>query len=157
MAKNPENAKVWFMVGQVYVGLGNFLGADSAFKKAEQLYPGYAEDISGEREVAWVEAFNAGLAQMDKKNTDEAIKQLELAELMYPHRPEGKMNLGALTLRKTKPTRHENIRGGDRFDQRPAQGKAQARRRRELEALRRYGQPEHRANPRCCGRRAVPG
>jgi tetratricopeptide (TPR) repeat protein len=102
MAKNPENAKVWFMVGQVYVGLGNFLGADSAFKKAEQLYPAYAEDISGEREVAWVEAFNAGLAQMDQKNTDEAIKQLELAELMYPHRPEGKMNLGALYAQKNQ-------------------------------------------------------
>jgi tetratricopeptide (TPR) repeat protein len=96
IAKTPDNAKVWFMAGQVYVGLGQFLSADSAFKKAVQLYPGYAEDVEGEREVAWVEAFNAGLAEMDKKNNDEAIKQLELAELMYPHRPEAKMNLGAL-------------------------------------------------------------
>jgi tetratricopeptide (TPR) repeat protein len=102
MTKTPDNAKVWFMAGQVYVGLGNFLGADSAFKKAEQLYPAYKEDVAGEREVAWVEAFNAGLAEMDKKNTEEAIKQLELAELMYPHRPEGKMNLGALYAQKNE-------------------------------------------------------
>jgi tetratricopeptide (TPR) repeat protein len=80
----------------VYVGLGQFLSADSAFKKAVQLYPGYSEDVEGEREVAWVEAFNAGLAKMDAKDNEEAIKQLELAELMYPHRPEAKMNLGAL-------------------------------------------------------------
>ena len=96
MVKSATNAKVWLMAGQVYVGLGDFLGADSAFKKAQQLHPPYAEDISGEREVAWVEAFNAGIALMDQKNVDEAIKKLELAEMMYPHRPEAKMNLGAL-------------------------------------------------------------
>lgn len=96
MVKNPDNAKVWLLVGQVYAGLGDYIGADSAFRKAEALYPAYAEEISGEREVAWVEAFNAGLQAMDAKNNDEAIKQLELAELMYAHRPEAKMNLGAL-------------------------------------------------------------
>jgi tetratricopeptide (TPR) repeat protein len=96
MTKNPDNAKVWMLAGQVYVGLGDFMGADSAFKKAETLYPAYAEDISSEREVAWIEAFNAGLAAMDQRNTEDAIKQLELAEMMYPHRPEAKMNLGAL-------------------------------------------------------------
>lgn len=105
MAKNPDNAKVWFMAGQVQVGLGNFLAADSAFKKAEQLYPAYSEDISGEREVAWVEAFNAGITLMDQKNNDEAIKQLEMAELMYPHRPEAKMNLGALYAAKNEPAK----------------------------------------------------
>jgi len=101
MAKNPENAKVWLYAGQVYVGLSDFLGADSAFKKAEALHPAYAEDIAGEREVAWVEAFNAGIQAMDQ-NADEAIKQLELAELMYPHRPEAKMNLGALYAQKNQ-------------------------------------------------------
>ena len=96
MVKNPENAKVWLYAGQVYSGLGDFVGADSAFRKAEALFPGYAEEISGEREVAWVEAFNAGLQAMDARNNDEAIKKLELAEMMYAHRPEAKMNLGAL-------------------------------------------------------------
>ncbi len=102
MTKNPENAKVWMLAGQVYVGLGDFMGADSAFKKAQSLHPAYAEDISSEREVAWIEAFNAGLAAMDQKSTDDAIKQLELAEMMYPHRPEAKMNLGALYASKSE-------------------------------------------------------
>jgi tetratricopeptide (TPR) repeat protein len=102
MTKNPENGKVWLMAGQVYVGLGDFMGADSAFKKAETLYPGYAEDIAGEREVAWVEAFNAGIAAMDAKNNDEAIAKMELAERLYPHRPEAKMNLGALYAQKSE-------------------------------------------------------
>jgi tetratricopeptide (TPR) repeat protein len=96
MTKDPGNARVWLLAGQVYSGLGDFMGADSAFKKAETLHPPYSEEISGEREVAWVEAFNAGIAAMDSKATDDAIKKLELAELMYPHRPEAKMNLGAL-------------------------------------------------------------
>src|SRR5262245_34577716 len=102
MAKDPGNAKVWLLAGQVYTGLGDFMGADSAFKKAETLHPPYSEEISGEREVAWVEAFNAGIASMDAKATDDAIKKLELAELMYPHRPEAKMNLGALYASKNE-------------------------------------------------------
>lgn len=108
MTKDPENAKVWLMAGQVYVGLLDFMGADSAFRKAEALYPPYAEDISGEREVAWVEAFNAGIQQMDQKNTDEAIRLLELAEAMYPHRPEAKMNLGALYASKNETEKAVN-------------------------------------------------
>ena len=102
MAKNPTNAKVWLLAGQVYVGLGDFMAADSAFKKAEELYPGYAENVSGEREVAWVEAFNAGISAMDQQNAEEAIRQLEMAELMYAHRPEAKMNLGALYASKSE-------------------------------------------------------
>ncbi len=96
MTKNPENGKVWMMAGQVYVGLGEFDSAHAAFTKAESIFPGYAEDIAGEREVAWVEAFNAGITAMDQKNNDEAIAKLELAERLYKHRPEAKMNLGAL-------------------------------------------------------------
>ena len=102
MVKDPQNAKVWMLAGQVYVGLGDFMGADSAFKRAESLHPAYKEDISGEREVAWVEAFNSGITAMDGKNNEDAIKMLELAELMYPHRPEAKMNLGALYAAKSE-------------------------------------------------------
>ena len=96
MAKTPDNAKVWMYAGQVYAGMGDFVGADSAFRRAQQLYPGYAEDISNEREAAWVEAFNQGITLMDQKDTDGAIKKLEQAEMLYPLRPESKMNLGAL-------------------------------------------------------------
>lgn len=107
MAKDPQNAKVWFFAGQVYAGLNDFPGADSAFRKAEQLYPGYADDLAGEREVAWIAAFQAASGQMDAINnaandaarqtaTREAIAAFEVAEQLYPHRPEGKLNLGAL-------------------------------------------------------------
>ena len=107
IAKDPANAKVWYLAGQVYTGLNDFVGADSAFKKAEQLYPPYAEELAGEREVAWIGAFQAASASMDAINgaaddaaraqkTRESIAAFELAERLYPHRPEGKLNLGAL-------------------------------------------------------------
>lgn len=102
MTKSPDNAKVWLYAGQVYAGMGDFAGADSAFSKAEQLYPAYAEDISGEREAAWVEAFNQGISAMDQKDNDGAIQKMELAERLYPHRPESKMNLGALYAGKSE-------------------------------------------------------
>jgi len=96
MSKSPDNAKVWLYAGQVYAGMGDFVGADSAFNKAEQLHPPYAEDIAGEREAAWVEAFNAGISLMEQQDNDGAIAKMEIADKLYPHRPESKMNLGAL-------------------------------------------------------------
>lgn len=96
MTSAPNNGKVWLYAGQVYAGMGDFAGADSAFSKAEQLHPPYAEDIAGEREAAWVEAFNQGISLMDQRDNAGAIEKMEMAEKLYPHRPESKMNLGAL-------------------------------------------------------------
>jgi len=107
MEKNPDNAKVWFLAAQVYAGLNDFVGADSAFRKAEALYAPYAEELAAEREVAWIGAFQAASAGLESINTapdevtrtqktNEVIAAFELAERIYPHRPEGKLNLGAL-------------------------------------------------------------
>lgn len=96
MAKNPQNARVWFAAGQVYAGLGDFARADSAFDKAEQLYAPLASDIADERLKAWVAAFTASNALMDANKYPEAAEQLRLAEVLYAGRPESKINLGAI-------------------------------------------------------------
>lgn len=94
--EDGQNAKVWLLSGTVLAGLGQLAEADAAFKKAVELHPEYAEDVEGERESAWVEAFNAGLAKMDAKEYPAAIQLLEGAQQLYSSRPEGLMNLGAL-------------------------------------------------------------
>ena len=96
MASDAENAKVWLLAGTALAALGEMEEADQAFNRAEQLNPEYAAEIQGERETAWVEAFNRGIQLMDEQSYPEAIEALEAAQAIYTGRPEALMNLGAL-------------------------------------------------------------
>lgn len=96
MAKDPNNALVWFATGQVRAGLSEFARADSAFRRAEELYPPIADDVNNERLRAWAIALNAGVDLMERHAYDLAIEQLEGAETVYAHRPESKLNLAVL-------------------------------------------------------------
>jgi tetratricopeptide (TPR) repeat protein len=94
--KNPDNALVWFASGQVFAGLNETARADSAFDRAEALYPPIAADVRGERLKAWNRAFESAVHLMDAKEYPAAIAHLERAEAIYADRPESKLNLGAL-------------------------------------------------------------
>jgi tetratricopeptide (TPR) repeat protein len=107
MAKDPNNALVWFATGQVYAGLLDFPRADSAFRRAEELYPLIAADVNDERIRAWGVALNAGVDLMERQAYDLAIEQLEGAELVYAHRPESKINLAILYANKGDVARAE--------------------------------------------------
>lgn len=107
MAKDPNNAWVWFATGQVYAGLLDFARADSAFRRAEELYPPIANDVKDERLRAWGIALNAGVDLMERQAYDLAIQQLEGAETVYAHRPESKLNLAVLYANKGDVARAE--------------------------------------------------
>lgn len=96
MAKNPDNALVWLTAGQVYAKLQQFARADSAFDRAQALYPAYASDIEAERVQAWIDALNLSVKLTDAQKIPEAVAALEAAELIYDQRPESKLNLGLL-------------------------------------------------------------
>lgn len=93
--ENPGNPKGWFLAGQSYANLGDFVGADSAFEKAQEIYPAYEGEIEGERENAWVLAYNAGVAAYQQNDLAQAIAQMANADRMYRKRPEARLNLGA--------------------------------------------------------------
>jgi tetratricopeptide (TPR) repeat protein len=96
MERDGQNAKVWLLAGQVLAALGEMQEADRAFVRALELHAPYAEEISAEREQAWITAFNRGLELMDAQQFDAAIQTMESAQLIYNQRPEALMNLGAL-------------------------------------------------------------
>jgi tetratricopeptide (TPR) repeat protein len=96
MERDAENAKVWLLSGTVLAALGEMQEADQAFTRAVEMHPAYAEEVAGEREAAWIDAFNRGIELMDQQNYDEAIRVMEGAQLIYDQRPEALMNLGAL-------------------------------------------------------------
>jgi hypothetical protein len=107
MTKDPDNGRVWLLAGTVQAGLGNFASADSAFDRAEQLYPGYAEMISSERHGAWETAFNTAVALINEQKTDEGIVALEHAEMVFTDRPESKYYLGLFYLQKEQAEKAE--------------------------------------------------
>ncbi|HSJ24252.1 MAG TPA: tetratricopeptide repeat protein [Longimicrobiales bacterium] len=96
MEREADNARVWLLAGTVLAALGEMQEADQAFTRAVQMHPEYAEEIAGERESAWIVAFNEGLELMDEGRLDEAIERMEGAQIIYNQRPEALMNLGAL-------------------------------------------------------------
>ncbi len=103
MQKEPDNAKVWLLAGQVYAGLDRYAAADSAFDKAVQLYPDYKDEVTPSREQAWLKAFQAGASAMDAQKPDSAIYYMEKAETIYDARPEAELNLGMLYANNNKP------------------------------------------------------
>lgn len=103
LVREPDNAKIWMLAGQARAALNQFAGADSAFRRAQELHPEYAEDIAAERENAWVAAFNQGAEAMNAGDYPAAIASLELAQVMYAERPEGLMNLGVLYANANEP------------------------------------------------------
>lgn len=96
LAKYPDNARVWLEAGEVYVKLHDFSRADSAFDKAEKMYPGYAQEIMQQRLAAWGDAFEAGINAMNANDLDTALKYYQSAELMYAERPETKLNMAVI-------------------------------------------------------------
>jgi len=94
--KDPGNPKTWFTLGEVYVLQMDPVGADSAFDKAESIYPAYTKDTEAERLRLYVSTFNAGVTALQQNNTAEAIKNLEAADMIYGKKPTAMLNLGNL-------------------------------------------------------------
>lgn len=97
--KDPRNPKTWFTLGEVYILLQDPIGADSAFDKAEAMYPEYTKETDQERLRAYVAAFNAGVTAVQQNKTEDAIKHLETADLIYSKKPTASLNLGNLYAR----------------------------------------------------------
>lgn len=98
--KEPNNALGWQLMGKAYVYMGQAAQADTAFRKAESLWPGYVKEDAVLREQAWVEAYNAGVKAVQANNTDEAIQKLQLADQVFQGRADARMVLASLYLNK---------------------------------------------------------
>jgi len=104
---DPENARVWLLMGQAQIGLHNLLAADSAFDRAEKLYPPYEEEIRPYRINAWVSLYNRAIAALQAGNDAEAIGLLEEANEVYLGRPEALTMLAQLYQQQNQPEKAE--------------------------------------------------
>lgn len=96
------NPRVWFMAGQAYAKLGQYVAADSMFDRAEEIYPDYKEEVDRERLNAWVTSYNTGVNALQAGNTEQAIELLTAANTIYQGRPEAPLNLGSVYARQNE-------------------------------------------------------
>ena len=94
------NSRTWFVLGAVHAAMGNAIAADSAFDKAEQLWPEYAKETETERLRAYVTASNAGVMAIQANDLAKATAALEGAAAVYNKRPTALLNLGSIYARQ---------------------------------------------------------
>jgi tetratricopeptide (TPR) repeat protein len=99
LAEEPDNAKVWFVAGQAYVGVGDYGAADTCFDRAISIAKELEADIDAEREQGWMAAFEEGVALMDQQQYEQALAVLEASERLYAKRPEALLNIGSIYAR----------------------------------------------------------
>lgn len=93
---DPPNPVHYLLAGMSYLRLGDYESADSMFDRAQEIYPAYELDIEPQREAAWGEAFNDGLAAYADGDVEGTIARWNDAITLYDLRAEAHRNLAGL-------------------------------------------------------------
>ncbi len=89
------NSQSYFQAARAYMGLGRYAEADSAFNKAEELWPEYLEETLLYRENGWVEAYNDALA-LAASDEQAALGLFIDANVVYDERPEAYLSIASI-------------------------------------------------------------
>ncbi len=115
--KQPDNPRNYELAGQAYVGLGDYIGADSVWTMAEKMWTCYAGTLDTLRYDAWVRAFNRGVQYSNAGDTEKALASYEVAYQVYKKLPQPLLQTGAIFANKA-------IAASSAEEQRAAQEKA---------------------------------
>ncbi|NNK63119.1 MAG: tetratricopeptide repeat protein [Gemmatimonadetes bacterium] len=93
---DPTNPLPHLQLGLARMGLDDFVGADEAISRAEELRPIYELETEGMRERAWVDKYQEAAPLVNAGDYEGAIALFEQADAIYDGRPEVKAYLGQL-------------------------------------------------------------
>ncbi len=91
-----KNPGAWYYLGRYYVEMGDAGGADSAFRRAEELAPQCKQDIDGYRVTLWTDVVQAGLRTWQENKSDSAKRLLRQAAALRPGHPRALYSLGQI-------------------------------------------------------------
>ena len=100
LERDDDNPEAYLHLGIAQSGLKNYLAADSAFDRAEAMYPEYVDLERGTgpyRFNGWLQAYNEATDRVDAQDPEGAVVLYRLANVLFDKRPEGYLNLGAQT------------------------------------------------------------
>lgn len=115
--KQSDNPRNYELAGLAYAGLGDYVGADSVWTKAESMWSCYSGTLDTLRYNAWVRAFNSGVQYSNAGDVEKAMASYEEAYQVYKRLPQPLLQMGALFA-------NEAIAAADAEAQRAAQEKA---------------------------------
>ena len=90
-----ENGAAWYYIARSYVLMNDLAGADSAFRRAEQLAPQCAEDIQTWRRFLWTPIYNQGVQAFQAGSLDSALFHFKRANQIL-REPSGLSAIAAL-------------------------------------------------------------
>lgn len=97
--REDDNPEAYLHLGIVQTGLSNYLAADSAFDRAEEMYPDYVDAREGGttpyRLNGWIQAYSAATARTAEQDAEGAVELYRIANVVYDRRPEAYLNIGA--------------------------------------------------------------
>ena len=93
---DPENPIHYMLAGLAHARLLQYDEADAMFTEAQRIFPAYELDIEPEREAAWIDLFNQGIAAFADGNVERTIEVWEQAGTIWDLRPDASLNLATL-------------------------------------------------------------
>jgi len=94
--QQDKNPAAWYYLGRYYAEIGDAVGADTAFDRAEALAPQCTADINGYRATLAEDVMNRGLAAWQGGSADSAVVLLRQAYALDPSHPKALFQLGFL-------------------------------------------------------------
>lgn len=94
--RQPDNPRNYEMAGQAYIGLRDYVAADSAFTKALEMWSCYAGRIDTLRFNAWVPVFNRAISYTQQGDVESALENYERAWTIYKGLPQPMLQAGTI-------------------------------------------------------------
>ena len=91
-----KNPAAWYYLGRIYIRRGDIAGADSAFRKAQELAPDCAADIAKYRKVAFAPIINRAIDFSKNQQDDSAQVYYRKAAAWFPESPLAAYNLAGM-------------------------------------------------------------
>jgi tetratricopeptide (TPR) repeat protein len=96
VAADPTNPLAHRLLALAYMGVDNYVKADSALSRAEELRPIYQLETDRIREQEWVQLYQSAAPMVNAGDYAGAAEIFEQADAIYDKRPEVKAFLGQI-------------------------------------------------------------
>lgn len=96
IAADANNPQHYYLAGQAHVSLGNYMAADSAFRRAETLCAAYGEETLPLRLQAYQTLYNQGLEAYEANDTAKAVAAWQGSTRIFDREPDPYFNLAIL-------------------------------------------------------------
>lgn len=96
--ENPNDAKAFFLLGEVLAERGKWQEAVDAFATCEKINPAWRRDIAATKEHYWRSNFNAGYGKLRDRDFMASSELLKAATIILPERPASQRLYGQAVL-----------------------------------------------------------